>query len=114
MVKELMEARNVIDAKIASITAGYSSANTQLLVQEIMNLLDGVGDFRGADDYAPARIYSQIDGVKNLSLGVATNFLWVKVTSRRGYLIPSTVVVRGCLHVTKFIHSRVYDGEVNY
>jgi len=113
-VNELMAQRNAIEAKISAIEAEIRNENDLLLIEEVANLLDGVGPgFVSEDDYASDRYFSRIPGVKNVRrYGEAA--VLVKVTSPAGELLPETLPLRG-REVKVFIcRSRNYSGEVDY
>ena len=68
-VNALMAQRNKLEAEILSLEKGLVDANHQRLLEEVFNLLDGVGEgFVAGDYYAPSRFYSAISGVKNIRL----------------------------------------------
>ena len=76
--------------------------NIRILDAEVRNLLDGVGDgYTPADNYAPERYYSTIDGVKNLRIHVEmgeqkekVRVIVVKLLSPKGKLLPEKITVR--------------------
>lgn len=106
-----MEARNSINAQIALIENQCENKNSSILIEETMNLLDGVGNFVSGDNYAPDRIYSRICGVKNIRLEKEGRIV-VKVTSPEGKLLPSKICVRGNVYDILIVESERYTHEV--
>ena len=112
-VKELIAQRNKIEAEIISLEKGLTDKNYPLFVEEVLNLLDGVGvGFVGGDYYAPSRYYSGICGIKNIridSLGIK-----VKVDSPAGYLVPDKIEVRGEVFPVHFVRASSFAEGVDY
>jgi hypothetical protein len=94
-VNEMMAEINRLKGEIFAIENNLTNENTPILVEEILNLFQGVGDgFVDGDYYAQDRVYSRIKGVKNIRLNNPDTIL-DKVTSPKGYLLPSSVVIEG-------------------
>ena len=108
----LIQRRNEIDAAIAAIENNIASDNGVILIKEILNLLSGVGDGYVARDYAAARYYSQIKGVKNLR--IIDGEIWVKVTTPSGYLLPEKIKIRDTEYNVICSQSTKYNNEVDY
>lgn len=88
--------------------------NRSILVTEILNLWNGVGDgYIDGDYYAPNRYYSKIPGVKNIR-NWNDNGILVKVCSRVGYLLPDTVDVNGKTISVTFCESSKYNNTMDY
>lgn len=113
-VNQMKAEINRLKGQIASIEEAKVAENTATLVEEILNLKEGVGDgYREGDYYAPNRYYSSIPGVKNLRSYGGNNIL-VKVSTRKGYLLPSSVKIEGNEYTIVFAESDGYSDEVDY
>lgn len=120
---ELKTRINALEAELRCIEKGIKDRNARLLMEETLNLLDGVGDgFRMEDYYAPTRYYSRIPGVKNIRV-VECNplrtekfppYLEVKVTSPKGELLPREIEVRGQVYKVTLWKSKRYDETMDY
>ena len=74
--------RNKLQAEIEAFFQKVADKNTIILVEDVKNLIDGVGyGFVEGDYYAPDRYYSKIPGVKNIRI-------------RRGFTTPATIYVK--------------------
>ncbi len=112
-VNELIAQRNKIEAEIISLEKGLVDANHQLFLEEVFNLLDGVGKgFVEGDYYAPSRYYSSIRGVKNIRLNALG--VQVKAHSPAGFLVPEQIEVRGAVYPVHFVKSSSFAEEVDY
>lgn len=114
---------NALQAELQCIETGIREENTRILIEEVLNLLDGVGDgFRVEDYYAPTRYYSRIPGVKNIRMvechPCSSNpfppYLEVKVTSPKGELLPREIEVRGQVYKVTLVESKRYDETMDY
>ena len=113
-VNEMTALRNKLDAAIIAETTKRTEANADLLREEIMNLIDGVGSgFTEGDYYAPDRYYSGIKGVKNIRFSDSSTIL-VKILSPVGELLPNTIEVRDKEYVVTFTESDKYSSTVDY
>lgn len=114
---ELKTKINALQAELQCIETGIREENTRILIEEVLNLLDGVGDgFRMEDYYASTRYYSRIPGVKNIRV-VESNPLptiKVKVTSPKGELLPREIEVRGQVYKVTLVESKRYDETMDY
>lgn len=114
---------NALEAELQCIEKNIREENTRMLIEEVLNLLDGVGDgFVVGDDYAPTRFYSRIPGVKNIRVVECNPFrtsqfppyLEVKVTSPKGELLPREIEVRGQVYKVTLVESKRYDATLDY
>jgi len=81
-INEKTALRNKLEAEIEAFFQKETDKNTIILVEEVKNLIDGVGEgFVEGDYYAPDRYYSRIPGVKNIRI-------------RRGFTTPTTICVK--------------------
>lgn len=123
-VNQLAALRNAVDARIFSIRDQIKGKNTPILVEEVMNLFDCVGDgFREGDYYAPNRYYSRIKGVKNIRVdkcypngygNPSVPCILVKIESPEGDNLPKEIEIRGRLYPVEIMKSKNYFDEVNY
>ena len=68
-INEKTALRNKLEAEIEAFFNQVSDINTIILVEEVKNLIDRVGEgFVEGDYYAPDRYYSRIPGVKNIRI----------------------------------------------
>ena len=77
---------NRLYAEIYCTEKKLKEENLPLLIQEVLNLREGVGEGYVAEDYyAPARYYSKIAGVKNIRFGKGGVMgVEIKCYSRKG------------------------------
>ena len=81
-INEKTALKNRLEAEIEAFFNEKADKNTIILIEEVNNLLDGVGEgFVEGDYYAPDRYYSRIPGVKNIRI-------------RRGFTTPTTICVK--------------------
>jgi hypothetical protein len=110
-VNQLVAERNNIDAQIFAIENRMASEAEILLMEEIANLIDGVGEgFTSGDYYAPDRYYSKVLGVKNLRL--REHQCEAKVVFYAP--LPEKVVVRGMEFKISTVASKNYDAQLAY
>ena len=112
-VKELKEKRNALEAQIQCIEMSLKDKNAEILIKEILDLLDGVGDYISSDYYAPNRVYSRIDGLKNIRFS-GDKEICAKITSPVGYLLPNSIEARGTMFDVVFYQSSKYDDALDY
>lgn len=113
-VNEMTALRNKLDAAIIAETTKRTEANADLLREEIMNLIDGVGrGYTEGDYYAPDRYYSDIEGVKNIRF-YGDNTIIVKILSPVGDLMPEKIEVRGTTYDIVCTKSDKYASTVDY
>ena len=115
-VNEMKARVNELQAQIWACEKKIGSENARILYQEILNLLNGVGDgYVEGDYYAPSRYYSSIEGVKNIRIREAfPNWIFVKVISPRGYLLPKKIKVGGTQFRIEFLQSKNFSERVDY
>ena len=111
-VAQLLAEKNKLEAEIISLEKGLIDANLKIFIEEVLNLLDGVGNFVAGDYYAPSRYTSSIKGVKNIRLN--QKGVLVKVTSPAGYLLPEKIEVRGITYPVHFVESSRFTEGVDY
>jgi len=81
-INEKTALKNRIESEIEAFYNEKADKNSVILVEEVKNLIDGVGEgFVEGDYYAPDRYYSRIPGVKNIRI-------------RRGFTTPTTICVK--------------------
>lgn len=113
-VKEIYEEIAKLYNEAASIEAQKKTGNTGMLVEEVYNLLHGVGQgFVPGDYYASTRYYSQIPGVKNLRLD-SDNTILVKISSPVGKLLPSEIDVEGRQYRICLMESSKFNEGIDY
>ena len=112
-VNELIVKKNEIEAQIASIENNMISENEVVLISEVLNLLDGVGEgFIKGDYYAQDRYYSKLNGIKNLR--IIGNEIYAKITTPSGYLIPSSLLIRDVKYRIMTVKSDHFSAEIDY
>ena len=90
--------KNRLETEIEAFYNEKADKNAIILVEEVKNLLDGVGEgFVEGDYYAPDRYYSRIPGVKNIRIG-------------RGFTTPATIFVKLYYYV-QLPEKITLDGE---
>jgi len=113
-VNEMTALRNKLDAAIIAEKTKRTEVNADLLREEIMNLIDGVGSgYTEGDYYAPDRYYSGIKGVKNIRF-YGSDTILVKIISPVGELLPKAIEVRDKTYVVTFVESDKYSSTVDY
>lgn len=115
-LEELYLQRNKLDAEIYVLEQKIKDANFQILLEELANLLDRIGDgYVHGDYYAPDRYYSEIPGVKNIRVRLdseafpdkSNDKVVVKLTDN--VLLPNKPFeFRGRTWEIKYIYSRHY------
>ena len=112
-VNKLLAQINKLEAEIICLERGMVGKNHKRFVEEVLNLLDGVGvGFVGGDYYAPSRYYSGICGIKNIRLNDLG--ILVKVDSPAGYLVPKQIEVRGETYPVHFVRASNFAEGVDY
>ncbi len=113
-VNALIAKINQMSAKVMVIKERIEDKNHEILLEEVMNLLSGVGNgFVDKDYYAQSRYYSRIPGVKNIRIDVDKRIV-AKVTSPIGMLLPSSISIDGDVYIVVFIDSKNYSEEIDY
>ena len=113
-INEKTALKNKLETQIEAFFQKEADKNSIILVEEVKNLLDGVGEgFVEGDYYANSRYYSRIHGVKNIRKA-GDDGIWVKVYSRVGYLLPDEIDVDGKLYKILFTQSKNYKEKLNY
>ena len=115
-INEKTALKNRIESEIEAFYNEKADKNSVILVEEVKNLIDGVGEgFVEGDYYAPDRYYSRIPGVKNIRI-------------RRGFTTPTTICVKlysfvplpekitldGEEYEVKTFESSRYSNKLNY
>ena len=112
-MNSLMAQKNAIEAQIIALQEQLTIDNAVAFVEEVLNLLSGVGEgYVAGDYYAPNRYYSKINGVKNICM--MSGEIWVKVTTPSGYLLPDVVRIGSDTYAVIFDKSSKFDYEVDY
>jgi len=113
-VHELQLKINHLQAEIDAIEHQYVDSVIPTLIEEVYNLLTGVGkNFVEGDIYADTRYYSEIPGIKNIRMGFE-NELIVKVDSPIGKLLPPTLKVQDHEFKLVIIYSTRYSDALDY
>ena len=116
-INQLKAEINRLQAEVDCRMAGLENKNTSILMEEVRNLLLGVGEgFIAGNYYAPDRYYSQIEGVKNLREASFDGelYIMVKITSPKGGLLPKQIMVGGTTYKICYKESEKYNREVDY
>ena len=103
---------NALEAEKYAIEKGILDKNEVKLVEEILNLISGVGVI-SADYYAPLRYYSAIEGVKNIRRNGDSSIL-VKVESPKGLLLPKQVTIGNDTYDICVIFSKNFEEGLDY
>lgn len=116
-INQLKAEINRLQAEVDCREAGMKDQNSLLLMEEVRNLRQKVGEgFMSGDYYAPERYYSKIEGVKNIRRASFDGepHILVKVTSPKGELLPKEVTVEGTTYKVVYIESLKYKGKIDY
>lgn len=108
--------RNRLEAEIEAFYNEKADKNAIILVEEVKNLLDGVGEgFVEGDYYAPDRYYSKIPGVKNIRIRVGlTSPATIYVKLYYYVPLPEKITLDGEEYEVKTFESRRYSNKLNY
>lgn len=113
-VNELQLQINSLQAQIDAIEHQYVDSIVPTLIEEVYNLLTGVGKgLVEGDYYADTRYYSSLPGVKNIRMGFE-NELIVKVDSPIGKVLPATIKVQDNEFKLVIIYSTRYSDALDY
>lgn len=113
-VKEIYEEIAKLQNELAMVKAKKVNENTGKFVEEVYNLIHGVGKgFVESDYYAPTRYYSQIPGVKNIRFNSDKELL-VKVVSPVGYCLPESIELDNKTYHVYFMESKNFCEKVDY
>lgn len=105
--------KNTIDAEIIAIEQEIKDINTKVLINECLNLFDGIGkNFIAKDRYSDNRYYSEIKGIKNIRLH--NNTIVVKITSSLGLLLNNIIKFRDNYYKIVFLHSNEFVNTIDY
>jgi hypothetical protein len=117
-VNEIQQGINALIAEKETLINGIKSKNDSLLIEEILNLRDGVGKgFTEGDYYAPSRYYSKIKGVKNLreiEYKDECYVIEVKVHSPVGYMLNESIKIEGITYHLSFVESKHFTETLDY
>jgi hypothetical protein len=114
-MKTVVEIQSEINNLIAqkwAIEKAMADANSVILVKEILDLESGIG-ITEEDYYAGTRLYSNIEGVKNIRFS-SDNRIVVKVTSQIGYLLPEKLEIEGKTYEISFSKSKNFSETLDY
>ena len=113
-VHELQLEINKLQSQIDAIERQYIGNRMPKLIEEVYNLLTGVGKgFVEGDYYADTRYYSEIPGIKNIRLGYENEII-VKVDSPIGKLLPPTLKMQDHEFKLVIIYSTKYSDALDY
>lgn len=113
-VHQLQLEINKLQAQIDAIEHQYVDSVTPKLIEEVYNLLTGVGKgLVEGDCYADTRYYSELPGIKNIRMGY-DNELIVKVDSPVGKLLPATLKVQDHEFKLIILYSTRYSDALDY
>jgi len=111
---ELQLEINKLQSQIDAIEHQYVGSRVPKLIEEVYNLLTGVGSgFVEGDYYADTRYYSELPGIKNIRMGFE-NELIVKVDSPIGKLLPPTLKIQDNEYKLVIIYSTRYSDALDY
>lgn len=106
---------SALHGELAALKAAKEKENVAQITSEVFNLVNAIGDqFVEGDDWAKARVYSQIPGVKNIRMSDEDNKILVKVSSPSGFLLPESINVEGTKYTFEFMYSSKYEERVDY
>ncbi len=115
-INEKTALKNKLEAEIEAFYNEKADKNSIILVEEVKNLLDGVGEgFVEGDYYAPNRYYSRIPGVKNIRIRVGFTSpatIYVKLYSPTP--LPEKINIYGEEYVVETFESSRYSDKLNY
>ena len=111
-VNEIQKEINSLEARKYAIENSIRNGNEIKLVEEILNLLDGIG-IREGDYYAQTRLYSNIEGVKNIRK-YGCEAIMVKTLSPIGELLPNEIKIQGKKYGIVICRSRNFEESLNY
>ena len=113
-VHELQLQINHLQSQIDAIEHQYVDSIVPTLIEEVYNLLTGVGKgFVEGDYYADTRYYSTLPGVKNIRMGF-DNEIIVKVDSPIGKVLPATLKMQDNEFKLIILHSSKYSDTLDY
>jgi len=115
-INQKVALKNKLETEIEAFFEKVADKNSIILVEEVKNLLDGVGEgFVEGDYYAPDRYYSRIPGVKNIRIRVgfaSPATIYVKLYY---YVpLPEKITLDGEECEVKTFESSRYSNKLNY
>jgi len=111
-VKQIQSEINALESKKYAIEKVLKEENEIKLVEELLNFIDGIGIIE-EDYYAPKRLYSSIEGVKNIRMG-DNNRVIVKTLNLKGELLPDKIEIRGNEYDIAIRRSKNFSESLNY
>lgn len=113
-VHQLQLEINKLQAQIDAIEHQYVDSIMPKLIEEVYNLLTGVGKgLVEGDYYADTRYYSSLPGIKNIRMGF-DNEIIVKVDSPIGNVLPATLKMQDNEFKLVIRYSSKYSETLDY
>lgn len=112
-VEQIQKQINALEAKKYAIEKSIRDKNEIKLIEEVMNLIDGIGITEG-DYYACTRYYSEIEGIKNIRFCNNPKEIMVKTTSLKGEILPYSLNIRGKEYKIFVMRSENFADSLNY
>ena len=115
-INQKVALKNKLETEIEAFFEKVADKNTIILVEEVKNLLDGVGEgFVEGDYYAPDRYYSRIPGVKNIRIRVGfTTPATICVKLYSFVPLPEKITIDGEEYEVRTFESSRYSNKLNY
>jgi len=115
-INQKVALKNKLETEIEAFFEKVADKNSIILVEEVKNLLDGVGEgFVEGDYYAPDRYYSRIPGVKNIRIRVGfTSPATIYVKLYYYVPLPEKITLDGEEYEVKTFESSRYSNKLNY
>lgn len=115
-INEKTALKNKLEAEIEAFFQAKADKNSIILIEEVKNLLDGVGEgFVEGDYYAPDRYYSKIPGVKNIRIGVGFTTPATIFVKLYFYVpLPEKITIDGEEYEVRTFESSRYSGKLYY
>lgn len=115
-INEKTALKNRIESEIEAFYNEKADKNSIILVEEVKNLLDGVGEgFVEGDYYAPDRYYSRIPGVKNIRIRVGfTTPAAIYVKLYFDVPLPEKIAIDGEEYEVRTFESSRYSDKLYY
>ena len=115
-INEKTALKNRIESEIEAFYNEKADKNSVILVEEVKNLIDGVGEgFVEGDYYAPDRYYSRIPGVKNIRIRVGFTTPATICVKLYSYVpLPEKITLDGEEYKVETFESSRYSDKLNY
>ena len=110
--KEIQEQINSLTAQLWAVENNIKNSSAEILVEEVLNLMSGIGITEG-DYYAKTRLYSSIEGVKNIRF-FNSDTIGVKVVSPIGALLPDSITIGDKTYKIQIFRSEKFSESMDY